>query len=599
MFMHDIICTKINPIAKGIKTMENIFRPEHPNPQFQRKSWMNLNGVWDFEFDFGKSGRERKMYENGNFTKKINVPFCPESKLSGIEYKDFMNGVWYRRTFELTDCSTKRTVIHFGAVDYKSFVYINGKEAGMHLGGYSSFSYDITDLCKDGENTVVVYAEENMHNGLQPVGKQSRSFYSHGCDYTRTTGIWQTVWLEFTPKDHIVSFKLYPDISASALHISAELKGLGKFSAKASFEGKECGSVTFDKTASSGNTVNVTLNLSDLHLWEIGKGGLYDLDLTFGDDEVHSYFGMREVRLEGNRFILNGKSVFLRTVLDQGFYPDGIYTAPSDEALINDIKISMDMGFNGARLHQKVFEARFLYHCDRLGYLVWGEHANWGLDLSNPMALHSFLKEWLEIVTRDFNHPALIGWCPFNETWDYDGRQQLDDNLLLIYRTTKLLDRTRPCIDTSGNFHVHETDIYDLHDYEQDVEKFKHTYSELAKGGSIIGEGHVHRQQYDFPEYRALPLFISEYGGIKWDVDSNNAEAWGYGAAPKTEEEFLNRYKGLTEVLLSNKNIFGFCYTQLYDIEQETNGLYTYGRKAKFDPAFFKKVNSQKAAIED
>ncbi len=579
--------------------MNNCYRPEHPKPQFERTDWMNLNGTWDFEFDFGKSGRERKMYEDGVFTKKINVPFCPESKLSGIEYKDFMNGVWYRRSFSITGAGSRRTVLHFGAVDYRSYVYVNGREAGVHEGGYASFSYDITSLVKDGENILVVYAEENMHNGLQPLGKQSRAFYSNGCDYTRTTGIWQTVWLEFTPFEYISSFKLYPDISGQCLHISAIVSGMGRFTAEAFFEGRPCGSVSIDKTELSGDTLNINLPLSELHLWEIGKGGLYDLKVTFGGDEVRSYFGMREVRLSGNRFILNGKSVFLRTVLDQGFYPDGIYTARDDETLINDIRISMDLGFNGARLHQKVFEERFLYHCDRLGYMVWGEHANWGLDLSNPLALHAFLKEWLEIISRDFNHPAIIGWCPFNETWDYDGRQQLDDNLRLVYRTTKLLDTTRPCIDTSGNFHVGETDIYDLHDYEQDTEKFKKTYSELAKGGSIIGEGHEKRQQYDFPEYRALPLFISEYGGIKWDIDSGNASAWGYGAAPKTEEEFLERYKGLTETLLGNKNIFGFCYTQLYDIEQETNGLYTYNRVPKFDCGFFKKVNSQKAAIED
>lgn len=579
--------------------MDKFLRPEHPKPQFERENWMNLNGSWDFEFDFGKSGRERKMYENGVFTKKINVPFCPESKLSGIEYKDFMNGVWYRRTFNLSDCESKRTVLHFGAVDYKSYVYINGKEVGVHEGGYSSFSYDITSFCTNGENTIIVYAEENMHNGLQPVGKQSRAFYSRGCDYTRTTGIWQTVWLEFTPQKYISSFKLFPDIASSALHLTAELVGEGTLTVSASYEGKECGRISVSKTAFSGKSINITLPISELHLWEIGKGGLYDLSLSFEDDKVKSYFGMREVRLDGNKFIINGKSVFLRTVLDQGFYPDGIYTARDDAALINDIKISMDMGFNGARLHQKVFEERFLYHCDRLGYLVWGEHANWGLDLSNPRALHSFLKEWLEIISRDFNHPAIIGWCPFNETWNYDGRPQIDDTLLLIYRTTKLIDTTRPCIDTSGNFHVHETDIYDLHDYEQDVEKFTKTYSELAKDGEIIGEGHKDRQQYSFPEYRSLPLFISEYGGIKWDVDSNNSSAWGYGTAPKTEEEFLERYKGLTEVLLNNKNIFGFCYTQLYDVEQETNGLYTYGRVAKFDTSYIRSVNTQKAAIED
>ncbi|HWT73117.1 MAG TPA: glycoside hydrolase family 2 TIM barrel-domain containing protein, partial [Mobilitalea sp.] len=339
---------------------------------------------------------------------------------------------------------------------------------------------------------------------------------------------------------------------------------------------------------------NITANLAlnEIHLWGIGEGNLYDLELIFEDDKVKSYFGLREIKMEGMKCLLNGKSIFQRLVLDQGFYPDGIYTAPSEEALIKDIKLSLDMGFYGARLHEKVFEPRFLYHCDKLGYIVWGEHANWGLDLSNPNSLFSFLPEWLEALERDFNHPSIIGWCPFNETWDYDGRKQLDDILRIVYLTTKQFDTTRPCIDTSGNFHV-LTDIYDLHDYEQDARKFQTHYEGLITGGSFRDE-HEGRQHYT----KDLPVFISEYGGIKWDVnDSSNG--WGYGEAPKTSDEFLFRYDGLTSTLLDNPNICAFCYTQLYDVEQEKNGLYTYERQAKFDPTVIKAINTRKAAIED
>lgn len=280
-------------------------------------------------------------------------------------------------------------------------------------------------------------------------------------------------------------------------------------------------------------------------------------------------------------------------MLDQGFYRDGIYTAPSDEALLNDIKLSKALGFNGARLHQKIFEARFLYHCDKEGYLVWGEHGNWGLDLSASEAFVNFMPEWLEAVERDFNHPSVIGWCPFNETWDYHGRKQNDRILANIYNMTKALDTTRPCIDTSGNFHV-VTDIYDLHNYRQDVKEFEKCYTDFAKGGEFHEE-HPERQHY----IKGLPLFISEYGGIKWNVDENRQDSWGYGDAPKTKEEFISRYEGLTNVLLDNPNIMGFCYTQLYDVEQETNGLYDYDRNPKFDVEVFRKINSRKAAIEE
>ncbi len=568
-------------------------RPEYPNPQFQRDNWMNLNGLWEFEFDFGKSGRDRKFYIDGNFTKEIMVPFCPESKLSGIGFTDFIPAVWYKRTVELSDIKGN-VFLHFGAVDYKTYVYINGTEVGTHIGGYSSFSFDLSPYVKVGKNEIVVYVEDDLRSGLQPRGKQSSNYYSQGCDYTRTTGIWQTVWLEFLPESYIKNLKYYPDIQNSLLHIQAQLVGVGDFKVKALWNNNICGENSIVKSELTSDTVNISIKLQEVHVWELGKGGLYDLELTFGEDIVTSYFALREVKLCDNKFLLNGKSVFQRTVLDQGFYLDGIYTAKDEMDFVNDIKISMDMGFNGARLHQKVFEPRFLYHCDRMGYMVWGEHGNWGMDLSNPLTLHRFLTEWLEILNRDFNHPAIIGWCPFNETWDYEGRRQIDDIIKVIYQVTKQFDTTRPCIDTSGNFHT-ITDIYDLHNYTQNVEEFKQCYDDFADGGKIK-EPFEDRQHYDYD--KKLPLFISEYGGIKLDVENSNQSAWGYGEAPKDATEFLERYKGLTQALLNNKNIMGFCYTQLYDVEQEVNGLYTYSRIPKISPEIIRNINSKPAQIE-
>ncbi len=577
--------------------MNTIPRPEHPFPQMERADWLNLNGEWDFAFDFGKSGRDREFYKYGEYTEKILVPFCPESKLSGIEYKDFIPAVWYRRFVDITEEQlTGIVLLHFGAVDYMSVVYVNGEEVGRHQGGYSSFAFDVTTYLKAGSNEIVVYAEDDNRSGYQPKGKQCNRYYSCGCDYTRTTGIWQTVWFEFMPKNYIKNAKYYPDINSGILHIAADVVGTGTLSVKAYYDKKLCGSCEAVVNKDCCDNVRLALKLEEIHLWEAGCGRLYDLELTLTDgafcDKVKSYAGLREVRLDGYKFLLNGKSVFQRMVLDQGFYKDGIYTAPTEEDLLNDIKISMGLGFNGARLHEKMFEPRFLYHCDRMGYFVWGEHANWGLDLSDPATLHPFMKEWLEGVERDFNHPAIIGWCPFNETWDYDGRKQYDDTIRLIYRMTKQLDHTRPCIDTSGNFHV-ETDIYDVHNYYQEVESFAGFFKNFPEDTQSM-ESYADRQRYKAGQ----PLFISEYGGIKWDVDNNDSSAWGYGEAPKTAEEFLSRYEGLTECLMQNPYIMGFCYTQLYDVEQEVNGLYTYDRRPKFDPEIFKMINGQKAAIE-
>lgn len=568
-------------------------RCEHPKPQFERENWLNLNGEWDFCFDQGRTGEARKLFEDfSSYDKKINVPFCIQSKLSGIEYKDFVYGAWYKRSVTLTNEQISgRTVLHIGAADYQTTAFVNGKKAGIHNGGYVSFSFDISEYVTEGENTIVIFCEDDERNPYIPVGKQSREYFSHGCDYTRTTGIWQTVWLEFTPKTYVKNFKIIPDAFACSVNITAELAGNADLEIKTSYKGKDTGVKTLKNV---GGNVSFSIELTEKHLWEIGNGRLYDLDISFGEDKVKSYFGLRSVALSGYKFLLNGKSVFQRLVLDQGFYPDGIYTAPSDEALHGDILLSKACGFNGARLHQKVFEERFLYHCDKEGYIVWGEYPNWGLDHTRTDSIFGILPEWLEELDRDFNHPSIIGWCPFNETWDIDGKKQFDPLLSLVYRATKAVDPTRPCIDTSGNYHV-ETDIFDVHDYEQDVEVFSETMRLLIEE-DVLRNHCDNRQEYS----KGQPVFYSEYGGIKWsDILENTGTSWGYGNAPTTEEEFKARYKGLTDALLDNPKVMGFCYTQLTDIEQEQNGCYYYDRKPKFDAEFFYNVNTRKAAIED
>ncbi len=284
-------------------------------------------------------------------------------------------------------------------------------------------------------------------------------------------------------------------------------------------------------------------------------------------------------------------------MLDQGFYKDGIYTAKDEAEFVKDIELSFALGFNGARLHQKVFEPRFLYHCDKMGYLVWGEYANWGLDYSSDKALAVFLSEWAEAVNRDFNHPSIVGWCPFNETWNYRGRRQKNELISTVYDYTKAMDSTRPCIDTSGNFHV-KTDIYDVHDYNYDTELFRKNFDMLVKD-NILYE-HVLKDNPNRQKYGGEPVFVSEYGGIKWAGD-DMVKSWGYGENVTTPEEFAKRYCGLTDALISNKKMFGFCYTQLYDIEQEQNGLYTYGREKKFSDCIYDEiisVNTQLAEIE-
>lgn len=577
----------------------SIPRPEYPRPDWVRPEWMNLNGEWQFEIDHGKSGKDRGYWGSAHEPSgTITVPFCPESRLSGVGYTDFMAAVWYKREFVLPkNWTAGKTLLHFGAVDYMAEVWVNGVSIGSHRGGYAPFCFDITAQLVSGPNVITVYAEDDVRSGRQPRGKQSERFYSHGCDYTRTTGIWQTVWLEQVPDTYLSNMKAVADPDNACVHLEIKVCGDAAGStltASALYAGADTGEVS---VLVAGPNVKLTLPLSEVHLWEVGNARLYDLKLTLSrqgvqTDSVRSYFGLRTVRLDGMAFRINGKSVFQRLVLDQGFYPDGIYTAPSDEALRRDIEISMGLGFNGARLHEKMFEPRFLYWADQLGYLVWGEHANWGLDITTTEAVARFLPEWLEGMERDYNHPALIGWCPFNETWDRDGVKQDNAVLQLIYDVTKRIDPTRPVIDTSGNFHV-ATDIFDLHDYDQNPETFRNRYEPMKDGGEVFNT---------FPErqtYGGQPYFISEYGGIWWNPQQQDEKSWGYGDRPVSEQAFIERYEGLTNVLLDHPMMFGFCYTQLYDVEQEVNGLYTYDRQPKFDPEVIRRINSRKAAIEE
>lgn len=588
-------------------------RPEHPRPTCVRPHWRTLNGRWEFEIDQGDSGLERGLRDRP-LTGEITVPFAPESVASGVGNSDFLEAVWYARDVAVPAAwAGRRVLLHFGAVDHDTTVWANGVEVVRHRGGFTPFVADLGE--RAGETVRIVVRARDSRHGVQARGKQATWYAATGCHYTRTTGIWQTVWLEAVPPVHLRSLRITPALAAGTVTVAAPVTanrpGHRLVVALADAGGPVASAETradLDLTP----TVVVSIPPERLRPWSPADPHLYDLTVQLVDgageivDEVASYAGVRAVAIDGTRLLLNGEPVFQRLVLDQGWWPDTLMTAPSDAALVRDIELARAAGFTGARLHQKVFEERFLHHADRLGYLVWGEFGDWGAR-GQGVAGHdqqptaSFVTQWLEVLARDHNHPAIVGWCPLNETDQalHDRITVLDDVTRAMFLATKLADPTRPVIDASGYAHrVAETDVYDAHSYEQDPDRF----AELLAGAPFVNTAHD-GQTISLP-YAGQPYFVSEFGGIWWDPDAadgsgaDQSGSWGYGDRVRDEEEFHERFAGLTGTLLADPDMFGYCYTQLTDVMQERNGIYRFDRSTKLDVARVRRAQERPAAIE-
>ncbi|MDE2747975.1 MAG: beta-galactosidase [Chloroflexota bacterium] len=604
--------------------MTVIPRSEYPRPQFVREDWLCLNGEWGFEIDQGDSGLQRGLLER-ELKDSITVPFCPESDLSGIGSHDYYNAVWYRRRVRIPSAwAGRRILLHFQAVDYDSTVWVNGEEVGRHRGGFSPFSCDLSGVAAAGDDITIVLRARDEGQKPQPRGKQAREYGPEGAIYVRTTGIWQTVWLEPAPQIALRRPRITPDLANQTLRLEQPISGNApglRLRATLSDAGGEVISADTSAGVDLSPRLDLPIPADRLKLWDVGDPHLYDLDIALIDadgatiDSARSYAGMRAISIDGKAIKINGVTVFQRLVLDQGYYPDGIMTAPSDAALIEDIELSMAAGFNGARLHQKVFEERFLYHADRLGYIVWGEFGDWGcgglgpVDGEHQRPGPDYITQWLECLERDYSHPSIVGWCPLNETWQSitDRITALDDVTHGLYLATKAMDGTRPVLDASGYSHrVAGADVYDSHDYTQDPAVFRERHAGLAQGAPYENDGGqwgiparlVGDIRWSIP-YDGQPYFVSEFGGIWWNPDvGEDEDSWGYGTRPDSIEAFYDRFEQLCAILLDDVNMFGYCYTQLTDIYQEQNGIYKFDRGVKFDMERIRAAQVKPAAIE-
>lgn len=536
-------------------------RPEYPRPQLVRPDWLSLNGLWEFAFD------DKPRPAGTPLPERILVPFPFEAALSGIgRGHEVHPRVQYRRTFEVpAGWFGKRIRLHFGAVDWAAAVRVNGREVGSHRGGYTPFSLDITEALKPAgpqELSVAVHDPDALADGgWQPKGKQ---LGSKGIWYTRCTGIWQSVWLEPLPERHIAGVRAEADPATGRLTLKVALAGDtagAQVAAMVSLNGRP---VARAQGPASAETV-LTAQVEQPQAWTPESPTLYDiaLNVVAGGkvaDTVRTYTAFRSVGLKDGRITLNGRPYFLRGLLDQGYWPEGVYTAPTDSALEADVRVAKAMGFNLARKHAKIEEARWYWHCDRLGLLVAQDMPS-SQSLAAPEARAQYADEWRKAVAAVGNFPCVILWIPFNEDWGKPGEFQ--DEMVDL---TKRLDPTRPVIDASGWTQRDKTDITDVHDYTNDLKRHS-------------GNG------------PRRPLWVGEYGGIMLPIPGKTwHQGWGYQVV-RTADDLLEKYRFLTDQLNEAPGVSGFVYTQLCDVEQELNGLLTYDRCPKAAPERIAEIN--------
>jgi beta-galactosidase/beta-glucuronidase len=592
------------PPASGVP------RAEHPRPDFMRADWATLNGRWEFEFDDQDAGmRERWFAGTRAFGKTIVVPYTFQSKLSGIGDTAFHDVVWYRRTFTVPGgWQGRRVLLNFGAVDYEAGVWINGEAAGQHRGGHSSFALDITDRLKAGDNVVVVRVYDPATDMTIPRGKQYWKPKSESIFYTRTTGLWQPVWIEAAGATRIGRLRITPDVDKSQARVEADLvpaaqqtPGTGEAPAlrlrvTATLEGTEQAA---QEVTIRGTRAAAVMTLNDQRVWRPDRPALYDLTLEIVSggtvvDRVQGYFGQRKVSLHDGKVYLNNEPFYLRLALDQGYWPESILTPPSDEAIQYDIRMTKAFGLNGVRKHQKAEDPRFLYWADKMGLVVWGEMAN--AYAYSPEYVSRFSAEWEELIARDYNHPSIITWVPINESWGVpqiltDPVQQA--HAKAMYQLSKSLDPMRPVVDNDGWEHTDQTDLMTIHDYARTGDELSAKYAHLTTEPARIPRNGREALAYG-ARYNGAPFVLTEFGGIAFRLGARVAEnEWGYSGVEPTREAFLLRLDGLIKAVRANPAWAGYCYTQLTDVEQEINGLMTYDRKPKADAEVFKKILAQ------
>ena len=566
----------------------------HPRPRLTRQRWFDLCGAWDFAYDDDNLGLDGRWFEQPEkFDRQIQVPFPPESELSGINDKGYHPVVWYRRTFPAVQEDGERLILHFGAVDYSARVWVNGQLVATHEGGHTPFSADITTALGEGEQVVVVRAEDRPLDGTMPRGKQDWEPTPHAIWYDRTTGIWQPVWLEPVPATYLASFHLTPDLTRNAVTVEARLNhGHQGWLSVTLRKGDEL--LAVQQVFVGGDNAESTITIprakngqrrGDLY-WSPENPNIITVAAVLlsesGDqiDTVQSYFGLRSVGIGEGRFLLNDKPYFVRSVLEQGFWPQSHLAAPSADALRREVELIKALGFNACRIHQKIEDPRFLYWADHLGLLVWGEMAN--AYEFNASAVERLTREWLSAVDRDRSNPCIVTWVPINESWgveDIARNPAQQAYASSLYFLTKALDPTRPVISNEGWEHTF-SDIIGVHDYTQHGSQLTDRFGSKEAIEATLGTFKPNRKrQRLFEDDRDQPVMLTEFGGISFHPAAG--QNWMGYATVGSEEEYLGILRDLFSAIYASPELSGFCYTQITDTQQEKNGLYDEHRNPK------------------
>lgn len=561
-------------------------RAELPNPSFARERWRTLNGQWDFLMD-PEDCLQVGGVDKLSWDRTIRVPFCYESELSGIGSDAPSRSVWYRRSFAVTEEECSATVLlHFGAVDYRARVWVNGQYVGTHEGGFTPFAFEVQQYLHKGENTLVVKAEDSYSREL-PRGKQMCGRRPCSCFYRNTTGIWQSVWLEFTGCDYITDIRITPDLDRNRADFVIRINGEhpSEIALTIRKESQVIGTMTVaceskNICCSFGFQENGVFSVENLY-WTPEKPNLIDVEVTLIHDgkkydTVSTYFGMRKIHVCGEEIYLNNSPLYQRLVLDQGYWPEGLMTAPSDEAIRRDVEMTKELGFNGARKHQKIEDPRYYYWADKLGLLVWGEMPS-NYDFT-PEGQRMLLSELQAFVRRDYNHPCIVTWIPFNESWgvhEIAGDSRQKSFVKAVYYLLRSLDESRLVGSNDGWEQLELTDFCGIHDYDISPENFATRYMDIEK--TMRGSVNFKPIYAAGEQYNGVPVLITEMGGVKLVND----DGWGYNQAMSDEEGMLRYLRSVMRAVRSHRQIRGFCYTQLTDVQQETNGLLDAARKPK------------------